>query len=64
MAASDSARPIEGTLATQEKATTSVWIPHHINALRARCTSCGGMSDRAEHDGSCGCGQPLPQAHW
>lgn len=44
--------------------TTSVWIPQHINAIRARCTSCGRMSDLAENDGICDCGQPLPQAHW
>jgi len=44
--------------------TTSVWVPHHLNALRVRCTSCGRMSDRAQHYGSCGCGQPLPPAHW
>jgi len=45
-------------------ATTSVWVPYQINPLRARCTSCGRMSDLAEHDGRCRCGQPLPQAHW
>ena len=45
-------------------AATSVWVPHHINALRARCTSCGLLSDLAQRDGSCGCGQPLPPAHW
>jgi heme-degrading monooxygenase HmoA/ketosteroid isomerase-like protein len=45
-------------------AATSVWVPHHINALWTRCTCCGGVSDLAQNDDSCGCGQPLPQAHW
>jgi predicted ester cyclase/heme-degrading monooxygenase HmoA len=45
-------------------ATTSVWIPHHVNALWSRCTSCGSISDLAQNDDSCGCGQPLPRTHW
>jgi len=44
--------------------TTSVWVPHHVNALRTRCGSCGRMYDLAQDDGRCSCGQPLPQAHW
>jgi hypothetical protein len=45
-------------------ATTSVWVPHHINGLWTRCASCGRLSDLAQDSDSCGCGQPLPQAHW
>lgn len=44
-------------------AATSVWVPHHINALWARCTSCGRLWDPAQNDGSC-CGQRLPQGRW
>jgi hypothetical protein len=39
---------------------TSVWIPHHINALWVRCTACGRMSDYDRDDGKCQCGQSLP----
>jgi hypothetical protein len=28
-----------------EGAMTSVWIPHHINALWVRCSACGQLSD-------------------
>ena len=46
-------------------ATTGVWIPHHLNPVRVRCPSCGGLSEvTPETEGSCACGQPLPQAHW
>ena len=32
--------------------------------LRARCTSCGGLSEvTPETGGTCSCGQPLPEAH-
>jgi hypothetical protein len=40
-------------------------IPHHLNPLRVRCTSCGGLSEMTpETGGTRSCGQPLPQAHW
>jgi steroid delta-isomerase-like uncharacterized protein len=45
-------------------ASTSVWVPHHINGLWTRCASCGRPSDLAQDSDSCGCGQPLPPAHW
>ena len=46
-------------------AATGVWIPHHLNPVRVRCTSCGGLSEvTPETEGTCACGQPLPQAHW
>ena len=45
-------------------ATTSVWVPHHINAPWTRCTSCGRIPDRAQKNGRCDCGQPLAQADW
>jgi steroid delta-isomerase-like uncharacterized protein len=43
-----------------EGGMTSVWIPHHVNALWVRCTACGRMSDYAQDDGKCQCGQALP----
>lgn len=43
-----------------EGGMTSVWIPHHINALWVRCPACGRMSDYAQDDGKCQCGQSLP----
>ena len=43
-----------------EGAMTSVWIPHHINALWVRCTACGRMSDYDQDEGKCQCGQSLP----
>lgn len=43
-----------------EGGMTSVWIPHHINALWVRCPVCRRMSDYAQDDGKCQCGQSLP----
>ena len=43
-----------------EGGMTSVWIPHHINALWVRCTTCGRMSDYDQDEGKCQCGQSLP----
>ncbi len=43
-----------------EGGMTSVWIPHHINALWVHCTACGHMSDYDQDDGKCQCGQSLP----
>ena len=43
-----------------EGGMTSVWIPHHINALWVRCTACGRMSDYERDEGMCQCGQSLP----
>ena len=43
-----------------EGGTTSVWIPHHINALWVRCTACGRMCDYDQDEGKCQCGQSLP----
>jgi steroid delta-isomerase-like uncharacterized protein len=45
--------------------TTGVWIPHHLNPVRVRCPSCGGLCEvTPETEGTCACGQPLPQVHW
>jgi steroid delta-isomerase-like uncharacterized protein len=45
--------------------TTGVWIPHHLNPVRVRCTSCGGLSEvTPETEETRACGQPLPQARW
>jgi hypothetical protein len=55
-------RQLAGELAAI--ATTSAWIPHHINALESRCTACGRMADVAQNSGSYRCGERLPQAQW
>jgi len=44
--------------------TTGVWVPHHLNALLARCPSCGRMADVARKDGACHCGEALPRPVW
>lgn len=44
-----------------EGGMTSVWIPHHINALWVRCPACRRMSDYDRDEGKCQCGQQLPQ---
>jgi steroid delta-isomerase-like uncharacterized protein len=41
---------------------TSVWVPHHINALWVRCGACKKMKSYESHAGVCSCGQPLPEA--
>lgn len=43
-------------------AYTSVWVPHHINPMWVRCTSCGKMNSWDKNAGNCMCGQPLPEA--
>jgi len=45
---------------------TGVWAVHHLNPLWVRCTSCARLTDRAQAQGTCTCGQPLPQSphHW
>jgi len=43
-------------------ASTGVWIPHHLNAVRVRCPACGVLTDGAKADGTCGCGEKLPEA--
>ncbi len=42
-------------------AATGVWTVHHLNPVRVRCLSCGQMTDPASGNGSCECGQPLPE---
>jgi hypothetical protein len=41
--------------------TTTVWAPHHLNAMWVRCEVCGTMADAHELDGACPCGAPLPK---
>jgi steroid delta-isomerase-like uncharacterized protein len=43
-------------------AFTSVWVPHHINPLWVRCTSCGKMNVYEKSSGVRKCGQQLPEA--
>lgn len=44
-----------------EAVFTSVWVPHHSNAMWVRCTACGRMADYEPLDGKCQCGQTLPE---
>jgi hypothetical protein len=37
-------------------ASTGVWSPQHLNAVRVRCLSCARLTDRAQASGSCACG--------
>jgi hypothetical protein len=32
---------------------TSVWIPHHLNAMWVRCTACGRVTDFEQRGGRC-----------
>jgi hypothetical protein len=41
--------------------STSVWQPHHLNALWMRCTSCGQMVMSEGDDPHCRCGAALPR---
>jgi hypothetical protein len=43
-------------------AGTGVWRPDHLNALWMRCPACATMTDRAQADGICPCGELLPEA--
>lgn len=43
-------------------ASTGVWIPHHLNTVRVRCPACGVLMDPARADGTCACGETLPEA--
>jgi len=49
-----------------EAVFTSVWVPHHANAMWVRCTACGRMADYERLDGKCRCGQTLPEhpSYW
>jgi steroid delta-isomerase-like uncharacterized protein len=41
--------------------TTTVWEPHHLNAMWVRCEVCGQMADAYKLNGACPCGAPLPE---
>jgi steroid delta-isomerase-like uncharacterized protein len=47
-------------------AITSVWVPHHVNTIWTRCTSCGQMANAKAPDGRCTYGAPVSenQPHW
>jgi heme-degrading monooxygenase HmoA len=47
-------------------ADTGVWSVHHLNPVWVRCTACARVTDQAGSDGTCPCGQPLPEppAYW
>ena len=40
---------------------TSVWQPERINAVWVRCEACGSLEDYELSDGTCQCGQPIPE---
>ena len=42
-------------------AGTGVWSAHSLNPVWVRCTACAKLTDLAQADGTCTCGQPLPQ---
>ena len=42
-------------------AMTSVWVPDRINTVWVRCAACGRMADSASPEGTCRCGQALPE---
>ena len=41
--------------------TTSVWQPHHQNAVWVRCDACGRVVDADQAGGVCQCGATLPE---
>jgi heme-degrading monooxygenase HmoA len=43
-----------------DAAYTSVWVPHHVNALWVRCTDCRKMNNYEKSAGMCVCGSQLP----
>lgn len=45
---------------------TSVWSPHHLNAVWLRCPACGRMVNYDRAAGTYECGEPLPDrpVHW
>jgi hypothetical protein len=45
---------------------TSVWAPHHWNAMLVRCNTCGQIADADKSGGICHCGAKLPEhpAYW
>ena len=43
-------------------ASTGIWTPRRLNAVLVRCPACDAMMDRARPEGTCSCGQPLPDA--
>lgn len=44
---------------------TAVYVPHHLNSMRVRCTHCHKMQAVEELGGKCECGQPLLHpAYW
>lgn len=47
---------------TAETIFTSVWVPHKINSMWVRCSSCGKVVDYDLKEGKCTCGQELPEA--
>ena len=40
---------------------SSVWIPHHINSMWIRCPACARKVRHDQLEGTCQCGQPLPE---
>ena len=40
---------------------SSVWMPHHINSMWIRCPACARKVRHDQLEGTCPCGQPLPE---
>jgi steroid delta-isomerase-like uncharacterized protein len=40
---------------------TGVWNAHYLNPVWVRCTACAKLTDQAQANGSCTCGQSLPE---
>jgi steroid delta-isomerase-like uncharacterized protein len=45
-------------------AWTSVWVPHRLNAVWVRCSSCGTLQNREAQGEACDCGTLLPAPHY
>lgn len=43
-----------------DAAYTSVWVPHHYNAMWVRCKECRKMNNYEKTEGLCACGSKLP----
>ena len=42
-------------------ATTTVWVPERFNGIWVRCHGCGTMANYDVREGTCNCGQKLPE---
>jgi steroid delta-isomerase-like uncharacterized protein len=40
---------------------TGVWTAHYLNPVWVRCAACAKLTDQAQANGTCSCGQSLPE---